>query len=296
MAWHHSARFLLRHPLTRHAPLTTLGRWLRWQLGDRLVPGRVAVPWVGGTRLLAGVGETGVTGNLYAGLHDYGEMGLVLHLLRPGDLFVDVGANSGAYTVLACGAAGAHALSFEPGAAAFARLCDNLRLNGLEGRARARRVALGRAHGRVRMSASLDTLDRVLLPSERGVGGEVEVELSTLDLELGDASPLLVKIDTEGYEREVVAGGEAVLARPGPRALIVETNGGGRRFGSPDEAVAAGLRRLGYEPCGYDPRTRELTPLPGGLGGCNTIFVRDRERLARRLREAAPFRVLGVAL
>jgi hypothetical protein len=34
-----------------------------------------------------------VTGNIYCGLHEFADMGFVLHFLRPGDLFVDVGAN-----------------------------------------------------------------------------------------------------------------------------------------------------------------------------------------------------------
>jgi len=40
-------------------------------------------------------GETGVTGNIYTGLHEFSSMGYLLHVLREGDLFVDVGANVG---------------------------------------------------------------------------------------------------------------------------------------------------------------------------------------------------------
>ena len=43
----------------------------------------------------------GVTGNVYCGLHDFAEMSFMLHLLRAGDLFADIGANVGSYTVLA---------------------------------------------------------------------------------------------------------------------------------------------------------------------------------------------------
>lgn len=41
-------------------------------------------------------------------------MALVLHLLRPTDLFIDVGANIGSYTILAGAAVGAKYLSYEP--------------------------------------------------------------------------------------------------------------------------------------------------------------------------------------
>jgi hypothetical protein len=55
-----------------------------------------------------------LTGNLYAGLHEFSEMGFLLHLLRQNDLFVDVGANLGSYTVLASAVCQARNIAFEP--------------------------------------------------------------------------------------------------------------------------------------------------------------------------------------
>lgn len=53
---------------------------------------------------------TGATGNIYVGLHEFEDMAFLLHVLRRTDLFVDVGANIGSYTILAGGAAGAKLL------------------------------------------------------------------------------------------------------------------------------------------------------------------------------------------
>jgi FkbM family methyltransferase len=50
--------------------------------------------------------------------------------MQPGDVFYDVGAGIGAYAMIAATQRGALALAFEPGFATFARLCDNLLLNG----------------------------------------------------------------------------------------------------------------------------------------------------------------------
>ncbi len=63
----------------------------------------VIVHWIGGTRLAARRGMTGLTGNIYAGLHEFADMAFLLHFLRPSDLFADVGANVGSYTILASG-------------------------------------------------------------------------------------------------------------------------------------------------------------------------------------------------
>src|SRR6516165_4069058 len=96
------ARFLCNHPLTRDHRAAGFVRLFRWQIESSLRR-RVIVPCVGGTRLAARRGMTGATGNIYAGLHEFADMAFTLHFLRPEDLFLDVGANIGSYTLLASG-------------------------------------------------------------------------------------------------------------------------------------------------------------------------------------------------
>lgn len=93
--------FVWNHPLNRGARLAAIGRVLRWQIASRLMPGPIALPFVNGTYLFATRGMTGATGNWYCGLHEYEDMSFVMHSLRSGDLFVDVGANIGSYSILA---------------------------------------------------------------------------------------------------------------------------------------------------------------------------------------------------
>ena len=44
---------------------------------------------------------TGATGNIYCGLHEFIELTFLLHLLRPNDLSLNIGANVGSYIILA---------------------------------------------------------------------------------------------------------------------------------------------------------------------------------------------------
>ncbi len=96
------------HPLNRNGRFAALGRWLRWQTATRLLPYPIVVPFVNEIRLVAERGMTGATGNYYCGLHEPEDMAFVLHFVRSGDVFYDVGANVGAYSLLAA-AAGASA-------------------------------------------------------------------------------------------------------------------------------------------------------------------------------------------
>ena len=123
--------YVWRHPLNARGRLSAIGRVAKWQIGSRLLPGAVALPYVGGTRLFATRGMWGATGNWYCGLHEVAEMAFVLHVLRPSDKFIDVGANVGSYTVLAAGAVGSRVLAVEPIPTTFGFLRRNVALNGL---------------------------------------------------------------------------------------------------------------------------------------------------------------------
>jgi FkbM family methyltransferase len=283
---------VLRHPLNVDRPLRALSLWLRWQIGSRIVPGAVAVPFVDDAQLLAGRGRRGANENVYTGLAEFEEMAFVLHLLRPGDLFVDVGANVGAYTILAAAVRGARCFAFEPVPSTFARLLENVRLNAVEPLVTTCNVALGAQAGTVLMTVQEDCTNHVV--AERGGTATVEVSLRPLDVALGDACPVVMKVDVEGFESAVLAGAERTLRDPALRALVIELNGSGTRYGDDDDALRETIGRYGFTPYAYEPFSRALNPLGATRSASrNTLFVRDAEFVRERLREAPPFRVLG---
>lgn len=283
-----TGRFLATHPLTRERRLAAFGRFARWQVRSRLRP-EVVVPWIGPTRLLVRRGMAGATGNVYCGLHEFAEMAFVLHLLRSGDLFADVGANIGGYTVLAAGVRRARVVAVEPGRRAQAALARNVALNRLSDLVRIAPVALGDAIGTLAFSTGHDATDHV---SSRVTEAHERVPQTTADALFADEAPLAMKLDVEGYEAAVLAGGRAVLGAPGLRALIVELNGSGHRYGFDDQRTHRTLLDRGFVACDYDPRTRGLTTRHVRSGE-NTLYVREADWVRHRLETAPPFTVLG---
>jgi hypothetical protein len=93
--------FIASHPLSKGRKIGNLARFFGWQALSRVWPHPLSFELVKGARMFAARGLHGATGNLYVGLHEAEEMGFVLHLLQAGDVFCDVGANVGSYTVLA---------------------------------------------------------------------------------------------------------------------------------------------------------------------------------------------------
>jgi FkbM family methyltransferase len=197
--------FLTSHPLTSRRRLLATARVLRWQIASRLRD-EVTVDWIGGTRLAARRGMTGVTGNIYAGLHEFADMAFLLHFLRPNDVFADVGANVGSYTILTSGVVRCRTVAFEPDpltAAAFER---NINLNQIADLVEMRIAAAGERQGIVRFSRGLDTENHVVAETEPS-GRNVPIE--TLDHAFADLGriPILIKLDVEGYEADVLRGG-----------------------------------------------------------------------------------------
>jgi FkbM family methyltransferase len=268
--------FIAKHPLTRKRPLPAIARFVTWQVRSRLQKD-VEVSWIGGTRVIARNGMTGITGNIYCGLHEFYDMGLLLHLLRPGDLFIDAGANVGSYTLLASGVCGANTLAFEPDPDTAFFLRRNVEANGLGGRVAVHQVALGDETGEVDFTVGRDTTNQVVSGSE---GPTRRVSVRRLDDFDGAERAILMKLDVEGFEDHVLAGAERVLSQPGLLAIQSE--------GQTPEIVAT-LGRHGFERAYYDPTSRTFSPTPIAEIATNGLFVRDLAALAERAR-AAPKR------
>lgn len=202
-------------------------------------------------------------------------------------IFLDVGANIGSYTVLAFAGPMARVTSVEPIPETFSMLELNIALNGFGQRVCACQVGLSDTPSRQRFSAGLDTVNHVLADDENLPS--IEVPVVRLDDLVADDCPRLIKIDVEGHELLALRGAAKTLANPALLAVVMETNGSGARYGWSDSELVALMKANGFTPFSYDPFKRELLLVKSGSG--NTIFVRDRESVAERVKNAQMFRV-----
>jgi FkbM family methyltransferase len=288
MGLFHLLNSIISQPLNEGAKLAALSRFLRWQLASRLINRPISLPFVEGTNLLTQSGMTGATQNWYCGLQEPSEMGFVLHALGPGDLFLDVGANIGSYTVLAGGAVKARVISVEPHPSTFKHLQTNIRLNELD-QIEAHCCGLSSAPGELLFTSTLDTMNRVALPGE--LLPTIMVPVVTLDALMQGRLPKIIKIDVEGHELAVLNGGAKTLSSPEVEAVIMETNGSGTKFGVTDEALFKRMSELEFQAFTYDPYNRCL--LQQGRVQQNTIFVRDYNRIKERCLQAPRYKLVN---
>lgn len=189
------------------------------------------------------------------GIYEPQESNFFMEWLRPGMTVLDVGANFGYFTVLAARGVGpsgrVHAFEPEPGN--FARLEKNIEANGYSGRATAHRIALSDAPGRAELFTDPANLGNPSLARKNvPVGkGSVMVDVLTLDAfleSLGPSRPRvdLVKMDTQGFEPQVIAGARELLARDRPWLLLEIWPNGVRRAGGDPAALLNNLVAQGY--------------------------------------------------
>lgn len=165
---------------------------------------------------------------------------------RRARIVVDVGANTGIYTLLAC-AASPHCrvVAFEPVPRVFRRLEENIALNGWQGRCEARCEAIADRDGVVPFHIPQVRLPRSASLHPDGFRGWRGVLVELPVRRLDDALPShrsvdLVKIDVEGFEDSVLRGMTGILSQSAPD-LIVECLPDG-----PLAEIEATVRRFSY--------------------------------------------------
>ena len=234
---------------------------------------------------------TGATGNFYCGLHESEDMAFVLHLLRPDDVFYDIGANVGVYSLLAAATGASEIHGFEPSPETHRRYMRNVAINGLGSRIHAHCVALGETDGEVRFTRGSDTTNHVVAEGELNADHDV-VQKKRLDDFFVAGKASFMKLDVEGFEIAVLDGAAKALQDPQLIGLLVEDDGYTKRYGEMRRAPAE-LAQYGFHPYLYDPFTRTLMPRNQRSRNTNKLFLRDPAFAASRVLSAPEFRLVN---
>jgi FkbM family methyltransferase len=282
-------KFVLNHPFTKGHRIAALVRLFKWQLFSRLHKQPAVHQFTQNSKLWVWKGLTGATGNIYCGLHEFEDMAFLIHLLRPDDLFIDIGANIGSYTMLASAEAGARTIAIEPIPQTFEHLIQNIKLNNITDKATALNIGLGQQEGMLKFTKDKDTGNHVATNIDTET---TDVVVDTLDNILKDKLPLLLKIDVEGFETEVLKGAVKTLCSPALKAIIIELNGAGNRYGYNDDDIHLLLLANGFKVMRYSPFKRELIDATRNTEQ-NTLYVRDVAFIISRLKSANTIYVQG---
>jgi FkbM family methyltransferase len=248
------------HTVFRETTDRLVARLSRAHRADR----RVAI---GSVSPVFDVSSFTVKGRYFARVtYEPGATDAVLTGLGEGDVFVDIGANSGYFTVLAALRVGARGrvFAFEPNPVVRRQLQRHVELNAIADRVTISELALAdEDQDDVRLFvscwpendgiASLTPAPETLARGGLRADASIPVRVRTFDTWAGSARPPridLMKIDVEGAEARVLTGMSATFARLRPRRIICET--------PLDSDAVRILRDRGY-------RSSMLDEVPGGI-------------------------------
>jgi FkbM family methyltransferase len=167
--------------------------------------------------------------------------------LRSDTTFVDVGTNRGQILreAVRVAPAGRH-VAFEP----IPQLAEQIARSFPS--VDCRRLALGASPGVAEFChfTSLDGWSGLRrspeISDERGHPQYIEVQVSTLDAELGERRPGVIKVDVEGAELDVLGGARAVLSQARPIVLFEHVAAAARLYGAQSGALWDLFAELGY--------------------------------------------------
>ena len=150
---------------------------------------------------------------------DYGHSGsktedFIWNYLEDGNIFVDVGANIGYYTLLMAKNE-ANVFSYEPEPQNFELLKKNVRLNDLSTNVKLYNKAVSNFNGNSKLALAEHTTGQHKLGTNRFGNETINVEVIKLELDKID----FAKIDVEGDELHVLQGMKTL-----PNKMLVEFN------------------------------------------------------------------------
>jgi len=284
--------FVFHHPLAKKHKLKAIWRFLNWQIQCRLSNKLHKKRFINNIFFYAKKGLNGITGNIYVGLHEFEDMAFIIHFLREDDVFFDVGANVGSYSLLASGINKTKSIAFEPSKKTMDLLRKNISLNKLEDLVDCIQIGIGREKTSLWFTKNEDTTNHF---TENQECNSELMEIEPLDSFFLDFHPSAIKIDVEGFETNVLCGSKSILDSEELKVIIIELNGSGLRYGYHDSEIHETLLRFGFLPYLYDPFKRSLS-LMNIYGDHNTLYIKDIDFVENRVKNALCFSIFDEAI
>lgn len=250
-----------RHPANKQSRLSAVMRAILFQTRMRMT-GRPYDFSYHGFKLRCHANSHSASRGLYfSGMPDYWEMCFIRDYLRPGDCFVDVGANVGLYSLLArsiVGEAGqVHA--FEPAPETANRLQEIIELNKLDNMT-LHRLALSERSESVTFNLTSEDCTAHISPNFKSDFYAVNVDAVRLDEYMPDENITMMKLDVEGHEPFAIRGATNLLTAGNPAVMQVEMAGYSKEFGVTTTQAISELEEIGYQTMYYEPDSRTLIP------------------------------------
>lgn len=269
-------RMIKKHPLTKASPLIGLFRYFHFNISQTIIKKPRVYKWIQGLKFYVEKGDAGLVGNVYYKLMDYEDSVFLINNLKSNDVFVDVGANLGHYTMLASGICKAKSIAIEPIKSTSVKLEKNIALNKLENKVTLLNLGVGDKNETLNFTTNKTVMNSVSLVENNNT---VKIKVKTLNELLKDVNPTFIKIDVEGYEYKVLKGADEILKKGSLKYLLIEFNNSGVKFNLKDKDVFKLITEYGFLPIRYNTEKKEINIINSyNTDKFNTLFIRSEEK------------------
>ncbi|HEX9398072.1 MAG TPA: FkbM family methyltransferase [Burkholderiales bacterium] len=262
-------------------------KWLFWHFQSLAAEAPIELGWHHGLRLRLPLGADAARCLFVGGRIDPNEFAFLDRVLKPGQVFVDAGANDGLYSLFASRKLGESGtvLAIEPSR----RELDHLRQHAVLNRAvniQVAPVALGAASGKATLMVADGRHAGHNTFGLFGHGGTrcelvADVPVERLDdLLAREALPRLdvLKLDVEGAEAAVLEGARGAIAQSRPLLLVEIFDDALRAQGSSARELIGKLDALGYELYTFDEASGRPRRAREGEALSLNVVAAHRER------------------
>jgi FkbM family methyltransferase len=278
-------QFLKHHPAYKKSPVRVSGRLLAWLFLQKIGKSQVVnIHKSSRMRLHPLKNGMGAPGLIYTFREDFEEtISYCIHrFVKEGGKCFDIGTNIGIWSLLMseiCGETG-RVYSFEPTPLTLKNLRENIELSG-KTNITVIPTALGDEKGEVNIYTPADPGRTSMAPETEGdVSNQVPVNrLDEVWEELGRPQISFVKMDVEGAEPLVLAGGGRFFQQCRPVVTSEINNEKLSRMDKKPEDIFRFFREWDYEMFVFDDDSTRLVPAEPRMGG-DVVFIPRESKAA----------------
>jgi FkbM family methyltransferase len=248
---------IINHPANEGKQIESLFRALNWQLTAKSK--EVTEIDFFGYKILVHNPEVARRLIYFHNYYDFNTMKFMERYLKPGDFFIDMGANIGIYSLLAASLVGkeGHIDSFEAFPTTFERLKENVERNDINHKFDLHPLATGESSKTINFTTKFDTRNFVVNNESKQALSDnhnlVSVSCVAIDDILSHYNNYaMAKIDVEGYELATLKGAQELLSNHNPPVLLMEMNEAFSRYGYTALEIEMYLNEKGYDRAVYE--------------------------------------------
>jgi len=273
-----------QHPANRERKFKAFFDLLKWQANKQFLSRDMLIDYHGLKFICFNDSHSSSAVIYYNGQPDFTEMQFMKSYLKPGDAYLDIGANIGTYSLYAASLVGDKGVvdAFEAGPETSDKLKKQITLNQLS-QVNLHCVAVSDKNGEINFDLTADDCTAHISFDDGDNDGLRKIKTVRLDDYLNPVvNYAMGKMDIEGAEILALKGAENMLSQANPPVWQLELAGYSNRYGYRSDQVLDYLKEFDYHCAIYDSAENKINFIdkPWASGYQNILAIHQSANIS----------------